>query len=99
MEGVNAASWATLWLQMEWRLGLRQVTRTLSRNGVRVLEADFLIASRYAKRSQLRMTYELACALQQAGRIRQRCAAEEPYVYVRSEDIEVAEGRISQTCN
>src|SRR6202051_2186388 len=45
------------------------------------------------------MAHELAVALQQAGRIRQRCAAEEPHVYVRSEYIDVAEGRISQTCD
>src|SRR5216684_3667024 len=45
------------------------------------------------------MTHELACALQQAGRIRQRCAVKEPHVYVRGEYIDVAEGRISQTCN
>jgi hypothetical protein len=37
--------------------------------------------------------------LQHAGRIRQRCAVKEPHVYVRSEYIDVAEGRISQTCN
>src|ERR1700716_3472152 len=45
------------------------------------------------------MAHELAGALQQAGRIRQRCAAKEPHVYVRSEYIDVAEGRISQTCH
>jgi len=45
------------------------------------------------------MTHELACALQQAGRIRQRCTVKEPHVYMRSEYIDVAEGRISQTCN
>src|ERR1700751_1225701 len=45
------------------------------------------------------MTHELACALQQARRIPQRCAVKEPYIYVRSEYINVAEGRISQTCN
>src|SRR5271170_3707181 len=50
-------------------------------------------------RSQLHMAHELAGALQQAGRIRQRCALKEPYVYVRSEYIDVAERRISQTCN
>src|SRR6476620_8933200 len=43
------------------------------------------------------MTHELACALQQAGRIRQRCAVKEPYVHVRGEYIYIAEGRISQT--
>src|SRR5437588_125261 len=37
--------------------------------------------------------------IQQTGRIRQRCAVKEPHVYVRSEYIDVAEGRISQTCN
>src|SRR5580704_12739424 len=45
------------------------------------------------------MAHELAVALQQAGRIRQRCAVKEPRVYVRSEYIDVAEGRISQTCH
>src|SRR5438094_4273490 len=45
------------------------------------------------------MAHELAGALQPAGRIRQRCAVKEPHVYVRSEYIDVAEGRISQTCN
>src|ERR1700686_4682996 len=45
------------------------------------------------------MAHELASALQQAGRIRERCAVKEPHVYVRSEYIDVAEGRISQTCN
>src|SRR5882757_9802343 len=45
------------------------------------------------------MAHELAGALQQAGRIRQRCAVKEPHVYVRSEYIDVAEGHVSQTCN
>src|SRR6266852_8638129 len=45
------------------------------------------------------MAHELAGALQQAGRIRQRCAVKEPYVYLRSEYIDVAERRISQTCH
>src|SRR5260370_39198702 len=45
------------------------------------------------------MAHELAGALQQAGRIRQRCAVKEPHVYMRSEYIDVAEGRIAQTCN
>src|SRR5437588_1666131 len=45
------------------------------------------------------MAHELAVALQQAARIGQRCAVKEPYIYVRSEYIDVAEGRISQTCN
>jgi hypothetical protein len=45
------------------------------------------------------MAHELASALQQAGRIPQRCALKEPHVYVRSEYIDVAKGRISQTCN
>src|ERR1022692_483190 len=45
------------------------------------------------------MAHELAVALQQARRIPQRCAVKEPHVYVRSEYIDVAEGRISQTCN
>jgi hypothetical protein len=45
------------------------------------------------------MAHELADALQQACWIRQRCAVKEPHVYVRSEYSDVAEGRISQTCN
>src|SRR5258708_221101 len=45
------------------------------------------------------MAHELAGALQQAGRILQRCAVKEPHVYMRSEYIDVAERRISQTCN
>jgi hypothetical protein len=45
------------------------------------------------------MAHELAGALQQVSRIRQCCAVKEPHVYVRMEDIDVAEGRISQTCN
>src|SRR6266498_1318142 len=45
------------------------------------------------------MAHELAGALQQAGRIRQRCAVKEPHVYVRSEYIDIAEGHISHTCN
>src|SRR5271166_2432399 len=45
------------------------------------------------------MAHELAIALQQAGRIRQPSALKEPHVYVRIEYIDVAEGRISQTCN
>src|SRR5215471_8421316 len=45
------------------------------------------------------MAHELAGALQQACRIRQSCAVKEPHVYVRSEYVDVAEGRVSQTCN
>src|SRR5438128_9707739 len=45
------------------------------------------------------MAHELASALQQAGRIRQRCAMKEPHVDVRGEYIDIAERRISQTCN
>src|SRR5271157_3085083 len=45
------------------------------------------------------MAHVLAGALQQVGRIRQRCALKEPHVYVRSEYIDVAEGRIAQTRN
>src|ERR1700686_966946 len=45
------------------------------------------------------MTHELAGALQQASRIRECCAVKEPDVYVRSEYIDVSEGRVSQTCN
>src|SRR5580704_12477004 len=45
------------------------------------------------------MAHELAGALQQVSRIRQRCAVKEPHVHVRIEYIDVAEGRISQTCS
>src|SRR5882724_7921855 len=45
------------------------------------------------------MAHELAGAVQQVSRIRQRCAVKEPHVYVRSEYIDVPEGRIAQTCN
>src|ERR1022692_4012522 len=45
------------------------------------------------------MAHELAGALQQVSGIRQRCAVKQPHVYVRSEYIDVAEGRISQTRN
>jgi len=50
-------------------------------------------------RAQLHMAHELAGALQQAPRIPQRCTVKEPHIYVRSEYIDVAEGRIAQTCN
>src|SRR5271168_1113337 len=45
------------------------------------------------------MTHELARAYQQASRVRQCGALKEPYVYVRSECIHIAEGCVSQTCN
>jgi hypothetical protein len=45
------------------------------------------------------MAHELAGALEQAGRIGQRCAVKETHVYVQMEHIDVAEGRISQTGN
>src|SRR5712671_1697984 len=45
------------------------------------------------------MAHELAGALQQAGRIQQHCAVKESHVYMRSEYIDVAERRVSQTCN
>ena len=41
------------------------------------------------------MANELAGAFEQAGRIWQRCAVKKPHVYMRSEYIDVAEGRIS----
>src|SRR5215469_2196937 len=44
------------------------------------------------------MAHELAGALQQASRIRQRCALKESHVHVRREYVDVAEGRIAQTC-
>src|SRR5258705_774997 len=45
------------------------------------------------------MAHELAGALQQAGRIRKRCAVKEAHVHVRSEYIDVSEGRIAHTCH
>src|SRR5438046_1732949 len=45
------------------------------------------------------MAHELAGALQQARRIRERYASKEPHVYVRSAYIDVAKRRISQTCH
>src|ERR1035438_7778486 len=45
------------------------------------------------------MAHELAGALQRTCRIRQRYAVKEPHVDVRGEYIDIAEGRISQTCN
>src|SRR5215469_2917545 len=45
------------------------------------------------------MAHELAGALQQVGRIRQRGTVKESYVYMGSEYVDVAEGRISQTCD
>ncbi len=45
------------------------------------------------------MSHVLAVAVQQACRIRQRCAVKEPNVDVRGEYIDIAEGRISQTGN
>src|ERR1700693_3879738 len=44
------------------------------------------------------MPHELARAFEQAGRVPQRRALKEPHVYVRSENIDVAERHISQTC-
>src|SRR5882762_6192181 len=45
------------------------------------------------------MAHELAGALQQADRIRQRRTVKKTHVYMRCEYIDVAEGRISQTCD
>jgi len=45
------------------------------------------------------MAHELAGALQQAGWIRQRRPVKEAHVYVRTKYIDVAEGRVAQTCN
>src|SRR6201987_5443544 len=45
------------------------------------------------------MAHELARALQQASRIRQRCPLKDSYVYVRREYVDVAKGRITQTCS
>src|SRR5690349_10276839 len=45
------------------------------------------------------MAHELAGALQQARRVRQRCSVKEPDVYVRSEYIDVPEGGVSQASN
>src|SRR2546425_12403633 len=44
-----------------------------------------------------RMNLPVPC--NKRARIRQRCAVKEPHVYVRVEYIDVAEGRVSQTCN
>src|SRR5487761_258369 len=44
-----------------------------------------------------RMNLPVPC--KQVSRIRQRCAVKKAHVYVRGEYIDVAEGRISQTCN
>src|SRR4029077_16692298 len=45
------------------------------------------------------MAHEFAGTLQQAGRIGQGCAVKETHVNVQMEYIDVAKGRISQTCN
>jgi hypothetical protein len=45
------------------------------------------------------MAHEFAGPLQQAARIRQRCAMKESNIYMRSEYVDIAEGRIPQTCN
>jgi hypothetical protein len=45
------------------------------------------------------MAHELAGAFEQASRIRECRTVEEPYIYVRSEYIHVAEGRVSQACH
>src|SRR4029077_5754356 len=45
------------------------------------------------------MAHELAGALQQASRIRQGCSLKKAYVFVRREYVDVAKGRISQTCS
>src|SRR5216684_2714435 len=69
---------------------------------IRVRRIDEPVEScgvRGRSRSQFYMAHELASALQQASRIRQRCAVKEPHVDVRGEYIDIAEGRISQTCN
>src|SRR5579863_2919334 len=50
-------------------------------------------------RPQLHVAHVFAGSLQQTGRVRQRRDAKESHVYVRSEYIHVAEGRIAQACN
>jgi hypothetical protein len=45
------------------------------------------------------MAHELAGALQQTSRIRQRCSLKESNVYVGREYVDVTKGRISQTCS
>src|ERR1700722_7964872 len=45
------------------------------------------------------MAHELAVALQQASRIWQGCTVKESHVYMRSEYIDIAEGRGLPTCN
>src|SRR5215469_14703186 len=79
-----------------------QLTVFDARLDIRVCRIDEPAESRGVcsrSRFQLHMAHELAPALQHAGRIRQRSAVKEPHVYMRSEYIDVAEGRISQTCN
>jgi hypothetical protein len=89
---------------------MRMRTRT-SRVELAVFDARLYIRVRCAdqpaqrrgvcgrSRSQLHVAHELAGALQQVSGVRQGCAVKEPHVYVRIEYIDVAEGRISQTCN
>ena len=48
---------------------------------------------------ELYVTHELAVPLQQTCRVRERRALKESHVHVRSENIDVAEGRVSETCN
>jgi hypothetical protein len=45
------------------------------------------------------MAHGFARALQQASWVWQRCAMKKPNVDVRSEHVDVAEGRIAQACN
>ena len=45
------------------------------------------------------MAHELAGALQQTSRIRQRCSLKESNVYVGREYVDVTKGWISQTCS
>src|SRR4051794_33775081 len=45
------------------------------------------------------MAYELAVACKKRGGIGQRAAPEKAHVHVRSDCIDVAEGRISHTCD
>src|SRR5215469_6789093 len=45
------------------------------------------------------MAHALAGSLQQMGRIRECCTLKEANVYVRSKYIDVAEGRVAETCD
>jgi hypothetical protein len=89
-------------LAVHIRVGLSELSVLDARLYIRVRRIDEpaqLCGVCGRSRSQLHMAHELAGALQQARRIPQGRAVKEPHIYVRSEYIDIAEGRISQTCN